>query len=409
MYKISNYNVFVRQDDRMLYFNTMHQTSFIMQPNEHRRIEAQWQDPIEFELAFPSTCQQFVDWGFLVEDGVEELGAIRHRHMCEVYDKSKIHMLINLSGYEDKMIAKNEQIDVIDKLETHILARISDPQTNELCIEWYAHNDKCYQNIITRINKFAKNECQTVDVTFLSQINLKALKINAESITGLASQGINAIWADVSLIGKAKIKPSENTDPRILTKFIENLESIIKINPQIHVVLNLYIKKGTKNRQVDNIITSIPSHAQDNISANIFTVSSDGAVNSEQPTLISTISPEMQWQRMNESKMSNYSLDTEGQIYFGRHVTPDPCRNIGHLDDKGNIEYMITKQGHYYGLTWFENERCTKCKYLPLFMDICSMKVIHQGNARNIACPIADGSIKPDIVIAKFFENKQNQ
>lgn len=392
-----------------MYFNTRSMSSFIVSAAEHRRMKTKLSDPITFELALPSVFNQFREWGFLVEEGVDEIGEIRYRYVLKTHDKSKAHILINLSDVEVNADGEFAMSELLSKLKAHLKCILSSPELKELRLEWYADNDKYYNKIIMPVGMYAKQECEVFNVLFASQLNIKALRIEKQSVLKLPNMSVDAIWADVIFVDRCSENLSDQgVKIRSLNRLLSYMDNTILENHRLHFNINLYIKKNSKKTPITSVVNFIPLSLKDNTSINVFSVSDDGSVMAEQPAMLTTLAQNEQWCKMDESAMMNYSINVKGEVYFGRYVSPDTSRHIGWIDDNGEITYDRLKQGHYYGQTWFENEKCLQCKYLPLLMDICSLKVVYYGNTRHISCPVADGTFQPDALMVRIFENKQN-
>ena len=72
MYKLSKYNYFVPYRDKMLYYNSLRRSSFVMTLAEHQKIRKLFEDPVSFGLEFPSVFAQFYNWGFFTDSYTNE-------------------------------------------------------------------------------------------------------------------------------------------------------------------------------------------------------------------------------------------------------------------------------------------------------------------------------------------------
>ena len=77
MYKISKYNYYVDLDDSVIYFNGFTGVLFPIKKTEHDRIQSLFKDCISFEINYPSVFNKLKEWGFIVDDLLDEVDRIR--------------------------------------------------------------------------------------------------------------------------------------------------------------------------------------------------------------------------------------------------------------------------------------------------------------------------------------------
>lgn len=408
MYKLSDFNHYIRYNDRVLYFNTRTLSSFLLAADEHRKMKENLADPITFEFSFPSIFQQFREWGFFVEEGIDELGEIRLKNILKISSKNHSHILINLSDGEQNKVEKLDVCAISSKLKTHLMSRVADQDLKELSLEWYSNNDKHFRKLVYPLTLFIKEECERRGINFSSQLDLKVVKIENINMQDFKDMSVNAISMNYFLLDSNSYQQEERIKPRLLNRFFVNLAETIAVNPMLHFNVNIYVKKDQNRKKIKEFIDSIEPCVRDNISVTQLSVLNDGAIRTEYPLILTKLAQKEQWRVMDECIMKNYSIDYKGFVYFGRYVAPDKSRCIGQINENGEIVYDSVKRGFYYGMTWFDNQQCRRCKFLPLFLDICSRKVSYYGNARHIACPIKDKSFNTDQIMVNIFESKQN-
>ena len=105
MYKTSNYNWVVPYHSKLIYFNGLSKRSFVLNRDEYDRIKKQFQDLITFDLEYPSVFRQFKEWGFIVEEGLDELNSIRFDYMNEVFNNRNYKLSILVEESIDETFA----------------------------------------------------------------------------------------------------------------------------------------------------------------------------------------------------------------------------------------------------------------------------------------------------------------
>lgn len=393
MYKTSNYNLFIRHNDRVLYFNTLQQSSFVMSPQEHKRLQSKWQDPIEFEFAFPSISKQFYDWGFFVDEGVNEYSILKDRYFTTVNDDTEPHIVINMSNDINKNVEYENDQTFVDVLSLHISNIISRKSTQKITVEWVIDSHIYIKEVIKKIEVFIVEECSKREIEFISQIHFTKLDMARKSANLLQKLiGVKNVLIDVKLNTQNSVLKSKG-----ILRIIADIKIIASANTNINFLPNIYQKD---NKLLQLFVNKINELNLQNIILN----TTNSSIQSDQPNQsIASIG----WQNMMEFNKYNYTLDLSGKVYMGRYIQKDTCRNIGCLRDDGSVNYNYSLKGSYYGTEWFVNDKCSKCRYLPLLYDICSLRTHYYGNVLHVACPIEAQAIDPEDVIVKVFKNKK--
>ena len=107
MYKTSNYNWFIPYNGNLIYYNGLSKSSFVLNRDEHDKMKKQFEDLITFDLEYPSIFKQFKEWGFIVEEGLDELNIIRFDYMNEVLNNRNYKLSIIIEESVDELFVSS--------------------------------------------------------------------------------------------------------------------------------------------------------------------------------------------------------------------------------------------------------------------------------------------------------------
>jgi len=168
MYKISQYNYFVPYRDKMLYYNSLRRSSFVMTLAEHQKIRKLFEDPVSFGLEFPSVFAQFYNWGFFTDSYTEETAVFRYLYNRDIIFNSDYHLvLVN--------IAKQEfSSGFVESVAKHINQALCSKEIKRICIEWRGYNVlDTFENRIQPLFNRAKKMCKIAGIELTGQIEVK--------------------------------------------------------------------------------------------------------------------------------------------------------------------------------------------------------------------------------------------
>lgn len=160
MHKQSSYNYFVPYQNKVIYFNALTKKSFLMSPQEHERMQKQFSDPISFELEYPTVFTKFVDWGFFIEETVDELAIFRYRYNKEILFSKECHLIFVLQEAE-------ENLQMIETIKKHLEFLVKKERVTSLCLEWVGENLECYSDSwVHPIRAYAQLICEESSVNY---------------------------------------------------------------------------------------------------------------------------------------------------------------------------------------------------------------------------------------------------
>ena len=130
MYKSSKYNYFVPHRNKIIYYNSLRHSSFIMTMAEHEKIQKLFEDPVSFSLEFPSVFSQFHNWGFFTDSYTNEEAVFRYLYNRDIVFHSDYHLvLVNKAQ-------KEFSPKFTEYATKHINQIIYSKYIRRICIEW---------------------------------------------------------------------------------------------------------------------------------------------------------------------------------------------------------------------------------------------------------------------------------
>ena len=95
MYKTSKYNYFIENGGSVIYSNGLSNQCFSVKKIEHERLQLLLNDLISFEINYNSVFLKFLDWGFIINDDIDEIDIIRYRNRKATIESRDYNLVIN--------------------------------------------------------------------------------------------------------------------------------------------------------------------------------------------------------------------------------------------------------------------------------------------------------------------------
>lgn len=371
MYKQSDYNYFVPyREDKVIYYNAVTRNSFVMSRAEHERIHAQFADPISFELGFPTVFLRFKEWGFFVEEGVEETAVLRFRHNREVLYSPEVHIVVCIT----KEMQEREMLVAAIKKHVDNLANATRPPL--VCIEWTGEGVLgCYEEVMVPVINHAQTVCrqQGIALRLQMQIEMEADEVIHDKLHH--DKGIPTYRATVRLVEKLC---SDLPDVQVLVEvgFTAGEEpDKAAFTEAFTARKNLLFAWIPKNYQVAKLAK-----------AGVAFCSGGGEVEEDN------------WYQLQSPRLNQYAILDNGNVYSGKPKDAN-AKPWGSLTGEGKIEWDEPRRAQVLGTPWFETEKCRKCKHLYLFSSVCSRM---DADGKGFCCLDLDAFAPENIVVAEF-------
>jgi len=386
MYKTSAFNYFVPYRNKIIYYNSLRRSSFVMTMAEHQKIRKLFEDPISFGLEFPSVFAQFQNWGFFTDSYTDELAIFRYFYNKDFVFNNDYHLVLVNTAQQ------NFSDGFVESITKHINQILNSKEVKRICIEWRGYNvlDVFETGIKPLFNK-AKKMCVAESIELTCQIEVKMSNNEVIHNKLYHRKGIPTFQTTLQAIRQITVRNPEYRFKLQVDAFPSDLdakENFLKILSgisleHIHLVWNPF--KTNKTSVEDNSISSL---IQNRLKEDFEEINSGLTYPLMAPRKnLAIIYPD------NKAYMS---------------VQPDIPQEMqeaqGTLNESdGVIKWNEPEREKILSQIWFERKKCVSCKHLPLFSQICPLLIIKAG----IICPIDNKMIDPETMIIKEFESKQ--
>ncbi len=430
--KESKYNISVKHENRMLFFNAITGNVLSFSENEFENIKALLIDIDFLKGKYPSLFKYLLNNGYIINDGVNEIDIIKFRNNLSVYLDKEYRLILNptlecnfncwycYEKHEKGIMSKK----TINKIKKHVNLLIDNKQIDSLHLDWFGGEPLLYfDEIIYPMATYFKKVSIRKKIGFRSTITTNGYLITPEMIHKFKEMNFN--FFQITIDGDKelhdKIRRHYNT-PTYET-IINNVIMICKEMNDVEVVLRLNYTDKTKKTDFTKDLEIIPLEYRNKISIDFQRV----------------------WQTFEKKEVRNqWKIDFSarvrrmGFLYKGLgHIYPNKgitcyVDKINHLEinydgkvykctGRGYDEkYMVAELLQSGELVWnenelskrfsnatFENEMCIQCKSLPLCMGPCSQKIleVNTNNDLENSCTLKLSEYEIEDYIIDCFES----
>lgn len=435
MFKQSIYNYFIPHDDKVVYFNGITCHSFSLSKKENERIQNLLKDPISFEISYSSVFKKFVDWGFMVDDSVDEVDIIRFRHRMATMENRDYHLVINPTlecnfncwycyqehpkGYMDTT--------TMEKVKRHLYYMVQTKRITGLNLSWFGGEPLLYFNqVVDPISLYAKELCEKHQLPYHCSITTNAYKINKPMIERMKAIGMTSFQITLdggpkrhNKIRNEKGMPSFETILQNINLLCENIDKV-RINLRINyddatlndkTLLSVFERIDSKFRTLirpnfQRVWQTVKKVEHENIQRlELFNLCKTMGYAINEPANVFTIGIH---NKCYADRYYHAEINCDGKVYSCTARGYSDKHVFGHLEDSGELVWDNKKITEKLAKATFENEMCLACKYLPLCLGPCSQKKMEtpHDQLQNI-CSLNISEIKPETAIISFHNSKK--
>lgn len=434
MNKLSAYNYTVPYGDRIIYYNGISRHMFSLNKQEHERIQNLFQDLISFEINFTSVFSRFKEWGFLIDEDVDEMDILRLRNRNEIYSDRQYRLFINPTlecnfscwyCYEKHPQGYMTE-EVIERIKKHIAYMVERVRIDSLTLSWFGGEPLLYFNeVVYPISLFAKRVCEEHHIPFRNGATTNASKIDLNMVMKMKEINMNGfqITIDGDEPRHNKIR-NENGSPTF-RKIVNNIGLLCEHIPDIYITLRVNYDNQTLERSdMMSVFNIIPEKYRTNIGVDFQRVWQTGGAITEENEKRKTLYDESRTMGYAANGISQvfmlgknhkcYSdrrfyaeVNYDGKVYRCTARGYEDKYVVGELTEDGRIVWDEKKLAKLIGKATFENKMCLACKYLPLCMGPCSQRVRETpvDKLENI-CYLKDCEISPETAMIDYYKQK---
>ncbi len=400
--KQSGYNFFIQRGDDTLCFNAISLKHFLINSKKADALTHVLNHPESYKDKLPNLYTNLLEGHFINDEVVNEIDVIREHYYNQVYSKNyKLVLLPTLEcnfrcWYCVQSHVKGMMTEsMISRICNHIEHMIKHEKITSLNVDWFGGEPFLYfEKVIKPISEFARKICKEYDIPFFSTATSNAYLVTPEVIDQMIDYNFTSfqitIDGDRDHHNKTRVSKKSSSFDTILNNLnylcskIEDISITLRINYDDQ---NLYPARIIN--QINEIIHSSNKHKITFLFRKIWQVvqvKDDRSKLKEALNLLvdlgykNAIDFNSNYVPCYASQKYYNTISFNGNVYKCTAKNSMHENSLGHLNGDGTIKWNIDDfERKYYKQPLFENDKCLKCKYLPLCMGPCSRRLEDNG------------------------------
>lgn len=392
--KASNYNYIYHTKNFCYFYNGIKKSYFRCSKELGSKIEYIIKHVDEYEEQDNALFTKLKNGGFVVDDDTNEITVIREAYRNAVHSPNYQLTIIptlncNFKCYycvQDHIVSKMSE-ETIAKVKEHIKFMIFEKKISSLTIEWFGGEPFMYfEEIIKPISQFAKQQCGLAGIPFYNGSTTNGALITLDVAKQLGE--INCNRFQITLDGDRVLHNSIKFSSQITSAFdttIKNITHILTENPYSQILLRINYTSATLQSNIVETVTSlIPSNLRKRIKIILKKVWQDCPDNGRFDSYLDMLD------KFKEKGFNIKRLDIIDDFlpcytnkeffncinYDGGVIKCTNCDLLYAKDAPGKLlenNDIAWKDGFdkKNQEAAFENEKCIKCKLLPICMSHC--------------------------------------
>lgn len=400
---LSNYNFFIEYEQRVICFSGMSGYSFSVSQNEYESLKDLFNDLIAFKIQYSSVFDRFKDWGFIVEEDIDEIDILKFRNKQAIMSDKFYRLIINPTQEcvfncwycsQHRQNTGGMKENVMEKIKKHIDHMFEKERITGLYLDWFGGEPLMYfDEVMYPLSQYAFEKINQYKLPYFQHATTNAYLIDHVMVDKMREIQLNSFQITIdgdekrhNSIRNVNGKPSFK---RIMDNIVLLCEQISNVN----IVLRLnFDEKTLSSGNLVDVFNLIPEKYRQKISIDLQRVwQTKKDKMSDNPVLL---------ELYRQCVSLGYKVGIPGGFELGRKVRcyadryyhsvvnydgkVYKCTHIGKEDgilhDSGIIEWYKQSLVELYSKATFENNKCIKCKYLPLCFGPCSQTIKNKGN-----------------------------
>jgi uncharacterized protein len=397
MYKLSNYNYFVEDGNKVIYFNGMSGTVFAMSGKEHEKIISLFDNLPLFKENYPSVFERFLNWGFFVPEDTNEIANLKFKNKKAVFSDKFYRLIMNPTTdcvfncwycnqhSQDKGRMSEE---TMDKIRKHIDYMVNVDKITGLHLDWFGGEPLMYFNeVILPISEYGMEVASKNNIPFVNQITTNAYLINEVMVKKMKDIQLRIFQITIDGDEKRHNKIRNVKGAPSFQRIMQNINLILENIPEVHITLRLNYDDSTLMVSVlDKVFSLIPEKYRNRVFPNfqrVWQTVKEHPGNNENEDLVKL---ENTLERLGYKaiytsefcvgrvikcygdRLYNTVIDYDGKVY---KCTANTQKECGILNDNGVITWYQDTLTRLYAKAPFENKKCLACKHLPICLSSC--------------------------------------
>lgn len=411
MDKLSYYNISVPYQSNYMVYNSFSDSLICLTLEEYEIIKERTRSLPDFEKEYPTLYRNLKEAGFIVDD-YDELAYIRFNNRLCIFEDRTYHLTINptldcnlqcwycSTEYANAVHHGGMSSETVGAIRNHIYNLIMREKIPALHLDWFGGEPLMYfQDVIHPIAQFAIELANEKDVSLTQHITTNAFLMTERMMVDMKNLRINSF--QIPLDGNEKHHNSiKFTDLKEGTfkKVMANINMLCELIPDVNITLRINYDKKTLYG-IEEIIPLITEKAKKRIQVDFQKVWQIDCSEKDKEQLIRmkelfrdnglesgywAYSPK-KFHRCYSDRLHHYAINYDGRIFKCTAQDYGDDKVIGILNSDGNIKWKDKLLSELFAHSTFDNERCLKCKALPICMGPC---IIRNYEARKQNLPI---------------------
>jgi uncharacterized protein len=404
MYKLSKYNYFVEYGQHIIYFNGLTGCLFPISQEEHEKLTEQFNDLISFKIRYNSIFSRFKDWGFIVDEDTNEVDYIKFRNRQAVMSDKFYRLIINPTEdcvfncwycVQHKQNTGVMKENTRNNIKKHIDVMIENEKITGLFLDWFGGEPLMYFNeVVYPIAKYALEKITLYSLPFKHHVTTNAYLINPAMVEKMKE--INLKSFQITIDGDEKRHNSiRNTNGKpSYTRIMENIILLCEQISDVNIILRLNFDEKTLSlSNMENVFEQIPQKYRKNIAPDFQRVWQTKKEKMKENPVLFNLYRQCDSLGYNPTIPGGFQIGVSIKCYADRYYhsainydgkvykcTAYMSHEDGILNNNGVIEWNYQTFVQLYSNAPFENEKCLKCKHLPICWGPCSQRAKDKSN-----------------------------
>ena len=392
--KLSNYNFILYDSKYSYWFNALTHRFFRLSIALGKKLELRLNNYIEIEKKANVFWNKLKECGFLIDDGIDELSIIRQNNDFSIHNKDYFLIILptlncNFSCWYciQSHIPSKMSEQTLESIKRHIDYMIECKRITSLHLDWFGGEPFMYfKNIIHPISIYAKEKCLQFNIPFTNSSTTNGFflsKTVSEQLSDLKFSHFQ-ITLDGEKTFHDKVKFQKGCQSAF-DNVLNNINTCLDINKELKIYLRINYTHKTLTQNIVNEVNQIitkdnrnrivitpkkvwQEKVDKNFMSKLVEILDLFAVSGYK---VSLFAPSSSFIPCYANKEYYSAINFNGNV-----VKCTACNDIykkvthGKLDNNGIIVWDKNFEKRYQCKS-YENEKCLKCKKLPICMGVC--------------------------------------
>lgn len=417
--KASEYNYILEWNEFSYWYNGIEHSFFKLPLTLGEKIKSLINSPHKLLLTNEVFYNKLADKGFIIGDDVDELNLIRKKNNDERKRKDYFLTILPTLNCNFKCwyciqnhIPSMMSAQTIDKVKAHIDYMINVKQIKSLQLEWFGGEPfMFFQKVIKPISEYAMERCAKSNLPFYNSATTNAYYLEPTIVEELKRLQFKRFH--VTLDGPQELHDKvkfQQGCPSAFQRTLLNIEHILNTSKDANILLRInYTHENLNNiivNQINDIIspqnrnriTITPKRVwQEKVEESLFT-KIDSLLKMFEIAGYNVIRLDIIYNFVTCYADREYynSINFNGDIV--KCTASDDLYTEeapGHLNADGSIAWREGFKERFFKKR-FENNKCLKCKYLPICMGMCPRN--YNETEDNFYCKIDITEIEKSLI-----------